>query len=72
MLKLGAVLAAASTLLLGTSSPSAAGCVCKDTHATWCAKTCYACYSSHAVPTGSCSYWLDKRKHRKAKDARPS
>ena len=65
MLKLGAVLAAASTLLLGASSPSAAGCVCKDARTTWC----YACYSSHAVPAGPCSYWLDKRKQRKAKGA---
>ena len=69
MLKLGSVLAVTSMLLLAGSGPAAAGCRCKDTRMTWCAKTCYACYSNRAVPIGSCSYWLEKRKHRGARDA---
>jgi hypothetical protein len=72
MAKLGALVALAWIVMLATVTPSAAGCVCKDTRTTWCAKTCYVCYSNRAVPTGSCSYWLDKRKHRRTRDAGPS
>ena len=64
MSKLGALMALACMWLLAASSQSLAGCVCKDTRASWCAKNCYVCFANHAVPAGYCSYWLEKRKHR--------
>jgi len=57
--------------MLAAASPSAAGCVCKDTRETWCAKNCYVCFANHAVPAGYCSYWLEKRKHRGSKTRVP-
>jgi hypothetical protein len=69
MMRLAALIALACTLALAGSSPGAAGCVCKDPRTSWCAKSCYACFANHAVPAGYCSYWLDKRKHRRAKTA---
>ena len=68
MSKLGARIALAWILMLAAASPSAAGCSCKDTRATWCAKNCYVCFANHAVPAGYCSYWLEKRKHRGSRD----
>jgi hypothetical protein len=70
MCKLGALLALASISMLAASIPGLAGCVCKDTRASWCAKTCYVCFANHAVSAGYCSHWLEKRKHRGSKDAR--
>ena len=71
MSKLGARIALAWVLMLAAASPSGAGCICKDTRATWCAKNCYVCFANHAVPAGYCSYWLEKRKHRGSKTRVP-
>jgi hypothetical protein len=69
MRKLGAFIALAWMSMLAAATPSSAGCVCKDTRATWCAKNCYVCFANHAVPAGYCSYWLQQRKHRGTNDA---
>ena len=71
MFRLGALIASAWILMLAAVTPGAAGCICKDTRGTWCAKNCYACFSNHAVPAGYCSYWLEKRKHRGSKTRVP-
>ena len=66
MRKLGVVTAIACLWLLAVVTPGVAGCICKDTRGTWCAKNCYVCFSNHAVPAGYCSYWLRKRKPQQA------
>jgi len=71
MSRLGALIALPWILMLAAVNPGAAGCICKDTRASWCAKNCYACFSTHAVPAGYCSYWLEKRKHRGSKTRVP-
>ena len=73
MAKLAVSIALVGLLMLAAASPSSAGCVCKgkDTRGSWCAKSCYACFSNHAAPAGYCSYWLQKRKHRGTRDAHP-
>jgi hypothetical protein len=68
-LKLVPFLAFACILMLAAVTPGAAGCICKDARGSRCAKNCYACFSDRAVPAGYCSYWLEKRKHPRAKDA---
>ncbi len=70
MINVAARVAFAGMVMLAAASPSAAGCICKDSRASWCAKNCYACFSKRAEPAGYCSYWLQKRKHRGAKDLR--
>ena len=70
MINVAARIALAGMVMLAAASPSAAGCICKDSRTSWCAKSCYACFSNHAVPAGYCSYWLQKRKHGGAKDLR--
>jgi hypothetical protein len=55
MAKLGGLLALPCFLMPAGSSPSSAGCICKDTRTTWCAKNCYVCFSNHAAPAGYCS-----------------
>jgi hypothetical protein len=62
MRKLGVLIAIACLWLFAVATPSVAGCICKDTRATWCAKNCYVCFANRAVPAGYCSYWLRKRK----------
>jgi len=69
MRRLGGLVIVACVLLFGAATPGGAGCICKDTRATWCAKNCYVCFANRAVPAGYCSYWLQKRKHRRHKDA---
>jgi hypothetical protein len=64
-----APIALACVWLSTVPTPSAAGCICKDTRGSRCAKNCYACFSDRAVPAGYCSYRLEKRKHPRAKDA---
>ena len=66
MRKIGTLMIFACMAMFSVVTPGEAGCICKDTRASWCAKNCYACFANHAVPAGYCSYWLEKRKHRRS------